>query len=160
MYTLCAEWQCEPVFGSLKLSLIHWIPKKGLIHLANCLSVFTLYMKHTKSQNRHHASSISEQFKVESLLLLCLYTCFIEEIRKIMEVEEIIANPSIITNSCNKMVLIYFKVNSKTVPWFSPKHKEGNKLCIIHPLIYGSVLITFTARVTKQHPVNISFLKN
>jgi len=38
-------------------------------------------------------------------------------------------------------------------------HKEGNELCIIHPLINGSVLITFTVRVTKQHSVNISFLK-
>jgi len=38
-------------------------------------------------------------------------------------------------------------------------HKEGNKLCIIYPLIYGSVLITFRVRVTKQRPVNISFLK-
>ena len=26
-----------------------------------------------------------------------------------------------------------------TVPWFSPMHKEGNKLCIIYLLIYGSV---------------------
>ena len=49
----------------------------------------------------------------------------------------------------------YFKM----VPWFSPLHKEGNELCIIYPLIHGSVLITFTVRVTKQHPVNISFLK-
>ena len=38
-------------------------------------------------------------------------------------------------------------------------HKEGNKLCIIYPLIYGSVLITFTVHVTKQQPVNISFQK-
>jgi len=38
-------------------------------------------------------------------------------------------------------------------------HKEGNELCIIYPLIYGSVLITYTVHVTKQHPVNISFLK-
>ena len=38
-------------------------------------------------------------------------------------------------------------------------HKEGHKLCIIFLLIYGTVLITFTVRVTKQHPVNISFLK-
>jgi len=37
--------------------------------------------------------------------------------------------------------------------------KEGNELCIIYPLIYGSVLITFTVRVTKQHPVNIIFIK-
>ena len=29
---------------------------------------------------------------------------------------------------------------SKTVSWFSPMHKEGNELCIIYPLIYGSVL--------------------
>jgi len=28
------------------------------------------------------------------------------------------------------------------------------------PLINGSVLITFTVRVTKQHPVNISVLDN
>jgi len=32
------------------------------------------------------------------------------------------------------------KVYSKTVLWFSPMHKEGNKLCIIYPLINGSVL--------------------
>ena len=38
-------------------------------------------------------------------------------------------------------------------------YKEGNELCIMYPLIHGSVLITFTVRVTKQHPVNISFLK-
>jgi len=38
-------------------------------------------------------------------------------------------------------------------------YKEGNELRIIHSLIYGSVLITFTVRVIKQHPVNISFLK-
>jgi len=37
--------------------------------------------------------------------------------------------------------------------------KEGNELCIIYPLIYGSVLIVLIVRVTKQHPVNISFLK-
>jgi len=36
-------------------------------------------------------------------------------------------------------------------------HIEGNELCIIYPLIYRSVLITFTVRVTKQHPVNIRF---
>ena len=43
------------------------------------------------------------------------------------------------------------------VPWFSSMHKQVNKLnklCIIYPLIYGSVLITLTVRVTKQHPVN------
>ena len=33
--------------------------------------------------------------------------------------------------------------NSKTVPCFSPMHKEGNKLCIIYPLIYGSMLYYF-----------------
>jgi len=38
-------------------------------------------------------------------------------------------------------------------------HKEGNELCIIYLLINGSVLITFTVRITKQHPVNISSLK-
>jgi len=47
-------------------------------------------------------------------------------------------------------------------------HKEVNELCIIYPFIYGSrttspcsrsMLITFTVRLTKQHPVNISFLK-
>jgi len=42
-------------------------------------------------------------------------------------------------------------------------HKEGNELCIIYPLIYGSVLgpcvLLFTVRVTKQHPVNIRFPK-
>ena len=27
--------------------------------------------------------------------------------------------------------------NSKTVPWFSPMHKEENELCIIYTLIYG-----------------------
>jgi len=37
--------------------------------------------------------------------------------------------------------------------------REGNELCIIYPLIYGSELITFTVHVTKQHPVSISFLK-
>ena len=26
---------------------------------------------------------------------------------------------------------------------FPHMHKEGNKLCIIYPLIYGSVLVTF-----------------
>jgi len=61
------------------------------------------------------------------------------------------------------MLIFDFKeyVYSKTVPWFSPMHKDwGNKLCIIYPFIYESVLITFTVRVTKQHSVNISFLKN
>ena len=29
---------------------------------------------------------------------------------------------------------------SKMFPWFSPMHKEGNELCIIYQLIYGSVL--------------------
>jgi len=42
-------------------------------------------------------------------------------------------------------------------------HKEGNELCIIYPLIHGSVLkvraYSFTVSVIKQHPVNISFLK-
>jgi len=38
-------------------------------------------------------------------------------------------------------------------------YNEGNELCIIYTLVYGSMLITFTVRVTKQHPVNISFLK-
>jgi len=36
----------------------------------------------------------------------------------------------------------------KTVQWFSPMHKEGNELRIIYPLIYGSVLITCSVRVT------------
>jgi len=31
--------------------------------------------------------------------------------------------------------------------------------CIIYPFIYGSVLITFTVHITKQHLVNLSFLK-
>jgi len=35
---------------------------------------------------------------------------------------------------------IYKTIYSKTVPRFSPMRKEGNKLCIIYPLIYGSVL--------------------
>ena len=48
---------------------------------------------------------------------------------------------------------------------FSPMHKEGNELCIIYMLIKmgprsRSVFIIFTVRVTKQHPVNISFLQN
>ena len=38
------------------------------------------------------------------------------------------------------MVSIVAKVYSKTVWWFSPMHKEGHELCIIYPLIYGSVL--------------------
>jgi len=38
-------------------------------------------------------------------------------------------------------------------------HKEGNEFCIIYPLIYWSVRITFTVHVAKQHHVNISFLK-
>jgi len=46
---------------------------------------------------------------------------------------------------------------SKTVPWCSPMYKEGDKLCFSP--CSRSVLITFTVRVTKQHPVNISFLK-
>ena len=29
---------------------------------------------------------------------------------------------------------------TKTVPWFTPMHKERNKLCLMYPLIYGSVL--------------------
>ena len=37
--------------------------------------------------------------------------------------------------------------------------QRRNVLCIIYLLINRSVLITFTVRVTKQHPVNISFLK-
>jgi len=40
---------------------------------------------------------------------------------------------------------------------------KGHELCINDPLINGpcsrSVLITFSVRVTKQHPANISFLK-
>ena len=38
-------------------------------------------------------------------------------------------------------------------------HKEGNKLCIIYPLIYGSVLITFTVRVTKTTSCQYKFSK-
>jgi len=44
------------------------------------------------------------------------------------------------------MLIFDFKeyVYSKTVPWFSPMHKDwGNKLCIIYPFIYESVLITY-----------------
>ena len=37
-------------------------------------------------------------------------------------------------------------------------HKEGNELRIIYPRS-RSALITFTVRVTKQHLVNMSFLK-
>jgi len=33
-----------------------------------------------------------------------------------------------------------FNLHSKTVPWCSSMHKEGNELCIMYPLIYGSVL--------------------
>jgi len=29
---------------------------------------------------------------------------------------------------------------SKTITWCSPMHTEGNELCIIYPLIYGSVV--------------------
>jgi len=29
---------------------------------------------------------------------------------------------------------------SKSVPWFSPMYKKGNELCIMYPLIYGSVV--------------------
>ena len=35
---------------------------------------------------------------------------------------------------------LYSSGRSKTVPWFSLMHKEENELCIIYPLIYGSVL--------------------
>ena len=44
-------------------------------------------------------------------------------------------------------VQIHFMCGSKT--GFSPMHKKGNEPCIIYPLINGSVLITFTVRVTK-----------
>ena len=60
-------------------------------------------------------------------------------------------------------------LHSKTVPWCSPMHKEGNEQCFIYTIKYdcchklspcsGSMLITYTFRVTKRHPVNISFLK-
>jgi len=38
-------------------------------------------------------------------------------------------------------------------------HKGGIEMCIIYPCS-RSVIFTFTVRVTKQHPVNISFRKN
>jgi len=64
----------------------------------------------------------------------------------------------------NYTIKSYIIFYSKTVPWFSPMYIEGNELCIIYSLINGSMIwsvhITFTVRVTKQHPVNISFLKD
>jgi len=49
-------------------------------------------------------------------------------------------------------------------------HKEGNELCIIYPLIYGCFhgprvhalgpcLLLLQSTQIKNHPVNISFLK-
>ena len=37
-------------------------------------------------------------------------------------------------------MLCYIVYYSKTVLWFFTMHKEGNELCIMYPLIYGSVL--------------------
>ena len=38
------------------------------------------------------------------------------------------------------MIRLMIMRDSKMVLWFSPMHIEGNELCIIYPLIYGSVL--------------------
>ena len=38
------------------------------------------------------------------------------------------------------MIRLMIIRDSKMVLWFSPMHIEGNELCIIYPLIYGSVL--------------------
>jgi len=38
--------------------------------------------------------------------------------------------------------------------------KKETNYVLFNRLIHGSVLITFTVRVTKQHPVDISFLKH
>ena len=43
-------------------------------------------------------------------------------------------------NGSHNHVSIYVNwiiLYSKTIPWFSPMHKEGNELCIIYTLIYG-----------------------
>ena len=40
------------------------------------------------------------------------------------------------TNGWDRTHILY----SKTVPWFSPMHKERNELCIMYLLIHGSVL--------------------
>ena len=62
-------------------------------------------------------------------------------------------------------LLKHFRNNlSETVPWFSPIHKEGNGPCFIHDNIWLFPRIcvravSFTFRVTKRHPVNISVQK-
>ena len=38
------------------------------------------------------------------------------------------------------MIRLMIMRDSKMVLWVSPMHIEGNELCIIYPLIYGSVL--------------------
>ena len=38
------------------------------------------------------------------------------------------------------MIKLMIMRDSRLVLWFSPMHIEGNELCIIYPLIYGSVL--------------------
>ena len=62
----------------------------------------------------------------------------------------------------DKWYEIYFSI---MVPWFSPIIKEWKERCFVFSTKYGcytcsrAVLIMFTVRVTKWHPVNISFLK-
>jgi len=49
---------------------------------------------------------------------------------------------------------LYCIYYSKTVPWLSPIHKEGNELCFIHTIKYEGT--TFTSRV---HVLNENTVK-